>query len=45
MYGLRWSCLDSPASMQDITVGDIAIHGRGSGHASVELHVVVSANV
>ena len=34
-----------PASMQDITASDIAMHGSGCGHASVELYVVASANV
>ena len=34
-----------PASMQDVTAIDMAIHKTGCGHASIELRVVVSANV
>ena len=30
-----------PASKQDITARDMAIHGRGCGHASMELSVVI----
>ena len=45
MYGLHWSCMTRPASVQDVTASDMAMHGRGCGHINVELHVVASANV
>ena len=45
VYGLCWSCVARPASVQEVIAIDTAINGRGCGHASVELHVVVSANV
>ena len=32
-------------AVQDVTAIDTAIHRRGCGYATVELHVVVSANV
>ena len=34
-----------PASMQDVTAIDMATYGIGCDQASVESHVVVSANV
>ena len=38
-------CMARPASVQEVTASDMAIHRRGCGQASVELHLVVSANV
>ena len=34
-----------PASVQDITAINMAIHRRGCGHESVEKHVVAFANI
>ena len=45
MYGLRWSCMARPASVQDITASDMAMHRRECGYESVELCVATSANV
>ena len=36
VYRLFWYCMARLASMQGIT----AMHGRGCGHMSAELHVV-----
>ena len=45
MCGLCWSYVARPASVQDVTASDMAVHRRGCGHVSVELCVVASANV
>ena len=45
VYGLHWSCVARPTSVQNITTSNINMHGRGCGHTNMELHVVVSANV
>ena len=39
------SCVAGPASTQNVTAINMAIDGGGWGHVSVELRVVVSANV
>ena len=44
-YELLQSCVARPTFAQDITFINMAIHGRGCGHTSVELCVVASANV
>ena len=44
-YVLHWSYMARPSSLQSITANDMTLHGKGCGHVSVELHVVVSANV
>ena len=45
VYGLCWSCVARPTSVQDIKASNMAIHRRGRGHASVELSVVASVDV
>ena len=45
MCVLHWSYMARPSSLQSITANDMTLHGRGCGHVSVELHVVVCANV
>ena len=45
VYGLCWSYVARCTFVQSITTSDMALDGRGCYHASMELHVVVSANV
>ena len=40
--GLPWL---NPLPCKVLTASDMALHGRGCGHVSVELHVVAPANV
>ena len=43
MYGLHWSCVARPTSVQDVIASNMAIQGRGFGRMSVKLRVVASA--
>ena len=45
MYGLRWSYVAKSAAIQDVTTSDMAMYGRGCCHVSMDLRVVISANV
>ena len=45
VYGLHFSCVARPTSIQGVTASNMALQGRGCVYANGELRAVASANV